>query len=100
MMNVRKTLSLSVAILTLVLLSVALPVQMPGSTGIGRVDPAQPEIGMIGAAIAAPEMETLFVEDFEDGLGSWNTDSNWSIVYEGMNPVMQGVDHALSLIHI
>ena len=43
---------------------------------------------------AAPQMTTLFVEDYEDGLEAWNVDSNWSIVYEGMNPVMQGDNHA------
>jgi photosystem II stability/assembly factor-like uncharacterized protein len=89
-MKARKILNLSIVILIFAVLCVGLPVQKPKETGTGRVD----DRGAVGVAVAAPQMETLFVEDFEDGFGAWGTDSNWSIVYEGMNPVMQGDNHA------
>ena len=91
-MKTRKILNLSFAILILVLLCVALPLQMPKSTSTGRVDLALPERGAVSAAVAAPEI--LFVEDFEDGLGAWNSDSNWSIIYDDIGNVLQGDDHA------
>lgn len=43
---------------------------------------------------ASTKSGTLYVEDFEDGFTDWSTDSNWSIVYEGMNAVAQGTNHA------
>ncbi len=43
---------------------------------------------------ASTKTGTLYIEDFEDGFTDWSTDSNWSIVYEGMNAVAQGTDHA------
>lgn len=45
-------------------------------------------------AATEPKSGTLFFEDYEDGFSEWNIDSNWSIVYEGMNAVAQGDNHA------
>ncbi len=46
------------------------------------------------ASAAAPQLGTLFIEDYENGLGEWSVDSNWSVVYEGLNAVAQGDNHA------
>ncbi len=50
------------------------------------------------SAATTPKSGTLFVEDYEDGFSEWNIDNNWSIVYEGMNRVAQGENHAWSTL--
>lgn len=93
-MKTRKILNLFILILNLAVLWVALPVQTPEKTAPGSSALVLPDRGAIGAAAAEPQMGTLFVEDYEDGLGDWNVDSNWSIVFDGPNRVMQGDNHA------
>jgi photosystem II stability/assembly factor-like uncharacterized protein len=99
MMKTRKALNLSILIMVITLLCLALPGQEPWDTGTGPDGPALPDKGAGRAAEAAPLMETLFVEDFEAGLSAWNTDSNWTIVREGMNAVMQGDNHAWATLN-
>jgi photosystem II stability/assembly factor-like uncharacterized protein len=100
MMKTRKALNLSILIMVITLLCLALPGQEPWDTGTGPDGPALPDKGAGRSAEAAPLMETLFVEDFEAGLSAWNTDSNWTIVREGMNAVMQGDNHAWATLNL
>lgn len=80
-------------IIILVSLCEMLPIHKPGIKPVSW-DFILPETASIDAVTAAPNMETLFVEDYEDGLQEWNVDNNWSIVYEGLNAVAQGDNHA------
>ena len=48
----------------------------------------------ISSVAAATKSGTLYVEDFENGFPDWSTDSNWEIIYEDMNAVAQGNNHA------
>lgn len=92
-MKTRKTLNLFIIILIFAVLWAALPAQKAGKTNPDPFDLVLPDPG-VGAAAAAPQMGTLFVEDYEDGLDAWNVDSNWSIVFNGISHVMQGDNHA------
>lgn len=42
----------------------------------------------------SPQTATLFTDDFESGTDGWNLDSNWSVVTEGSNHVLDGSSHA------
>lgn len=42
----------------------------------------------------SPQVSKLFEDDFEGGTSNWNLDSNWKVVSEGANHVLEGSSHA------
>jgi len=98
-MKTKKVVNLSLLIIILVLLSVAQSTKEAKKTTRNMLDAIPLGYNAVGVVIAKPQLDTLFVEDYEDGLVAWNVDSNWSIVHEGMNAVAQGDNHAWATLN-
>lgn len=50
------------------------------------------------SAPASPPAVTLFSDDFESGTGAWNLDTNWSVVDDGGNKVLERTGHGWATV--